>query len=193
MKSKHRFSFSAFFESKVVQIALAILKTILVCIFPYVFIAYTIAAGTDEVWSQTVTDVLARLTMAILFSYFFHIFHTLKQNKEYLLSVNTKEPFNTKKELLKYFKEEGIPFLCVCGVLAILEWILASLFFFRHIRTYLSVMLFCVFPFQPSYLVSWSQYTLKLASPFFSLLFILPAIMFFAVRSRKKLYKKYKQ
>lgn len=187
-----RFSISSLGENRYVIILIAMAKTVAASFLPYLFIAYTIAAGTDEVYSKSVTDFLASLVTAILFCFFFQIFYSDRQNREYAFSIDTTRPFDTKKEMHSYFREHGIPLLRVCFVLAVLEWILSSLFFFWHIRTYLSVILWFVFPFRSSNNVTFLQYLSTLASPIFSLLTMFPFTLYLAVRGRKKLYNKYK-
>jgi len=186
-------SLSSLAESKYAKILIAMAKTVAASFLPYLFIVYIIAAGTGEVYSKAVTDFLACLLVAILFCYFFHVFYTLEQNKKYAFSLDTTLPFDSKKELLSFYKSHGVPLLKIYGVLAVIEWILSSLFFFWRINTPLSVILWFVFPFRSPYNVTLLQYLSTLASPVFTLLFIFPVILLMAVRNRKKLYKKYKQ
>ena len=187
-----KFSLAALLENKYAKILIAMAKTIAASFLPYLFIAYTIAAGTDEVWSKSVTDFLACLLVAILFCYFFHVFYTHERNKEYAIALDTTLPFDTKKELLSFFKSDGVPLLKIYGVLAVFQWILSSLFFFWQIRTPVSVILWFIFPFRSPYNVTLLQYLSTLLSPLFTLLSIFPVFLLLAVRHRKKLYKKYK-
>ena len=180
------------FESKYMQILLAMAKTVAASFLPYLFIGYTFAAGMDEVYSKAVTDFLASLSVALLFCFFFHVFYTKKRNKEYSLSLCISEPFDTKKELFRLAREDGIPFLFVYGALAIFEWIFSALFFFFRIRTPISVILWFIFPFQSVGNVTPLQFLSTLAAPFVCLFVIPPVLLFLAVRSRKKIHLRYK-
>ncbi len=190
MSQKHRTK-GRFFQAFIAML-LAIAGTFLVyVIVGFIFID---TQGTDfGGFSKELRNNIAKLFIAVAFPLFFHFLYTKERNKIYSqYGINIDKPFDIKRELLVYIKQDGVPFLIVCGVFAVIQGILYTIYFFSGIRNPLFVVFLFVFPFQPDTVTSWSQYIVSLLSPFFNLIFSFPYILFLAVLSRKRMYKKIK-
>lgn len=190
MSQKHRAK-GRFFQAFIATL-LAIAGTFLV----YVTIGFffTDVQGPDfSGFSKELLNNVAKLFIALIFPLFFHFFYTKERNKIYSqYGINIDKPFDIKRELLMYIKQDAFPFLIVFGIFAVIQGILHTIYFFSGIRNPLFVAFLFVFPFQPDTVASWSQYIVALLSPFFSLFFSFPYILFLAMLSRKRMHKKFK-
>lgn len=144
--------------------------------------------------SKQVSNTIAKIFFALLFPCFFHVFYTQERNKIYSQNnIHTGESFNMKRELLRYLKDDSIPFLVVWGIFAVIQFILDTIYFFSGIRNPLLAVFVFVFPFQPDTITSWCDYLFSSCiSPIISLLINVPLILLLALISRKMKHKKFK-
>ena len=146
-----------------------------------------------EPLSKGALNVVAKVFIVVLFPLFFHFFYTKERNKIYSQhGFKDDDSFCTRHELIAYIKWDGVPFLIAWGILAVIQSILLSIYFFTSIRNPFSVFLWFVFPLQPDTINSWSQLVISLISPVLSWCFSFPYILFLAMLSRKRMYKKMK-
>lgn len=179
------------------QVLIAMILAAIATFLTYIIGGYVVVGILEEEIKRVphvFGDTVAKILIAVIFSCYFHVLYTLEQNKTYSQSgINTSEPFDIKNETLNYFKKDAVPFLKVYGILAIVQWLFYTLYFFTGIGQPIFIFFLFVFPLQPDAITSMTEYLLaSLVSPVASFLVMLPIVILLAVISRRNMYKKFR-